>query len=239
MGRESLIDGIKRATDVMISGKTAVVCGYGDVGKGSAQALKSQGAKVIVTEVDPICALQASMEGFQVLTIEDTLGKADIYVTATGNRDVITLEHMNAMKDQAIVCNIGHFDNEIQVDRLEESSAKHINIKPQVDKFTFSSGNSIYLLASGRLVNLGCATGHPSFVMSTSFANQVLAQIDLWRNRDKYENIVYILPKKLDEEVARLHLSKIDAKLTTLTKEQADYINVEVQGPFKKEEYRY
>ena len=237
--RESLIDGIKRATDVMISGKTAVVCGYGDVGKGSAQALKSQGAKVIVTEVDPICALQASMEGFQVLTIEDTLGKADIYVTATGNRDVITLEHMNAMKDQAIVCNIGHFDNEIQVDRLEESSAKHINIKPQVDKFTFSSGNSIYLLASGRLVNLGCATGHPSFVMSTSFANQVLAQIDLWRNRDKYENIVYILPKKLDEEVARLHLSKIDAKLTTLTKEQADYINVEVQGPFKKEEYRY
>ncbi len=237
--RESLIDGIKRATDVMISGKTAVVCGYGDVGKGSAQALKSQGAKVIVTEVDPICALQASMEGFQVLTLEDTLGSADIYVTATGNRDVITLEHMKAMKDQAIVCNIGHFDNEIQVDILETSSATHVNIKPQVDKYTFSSGNSIYLLASGRLVNLGCATGHPSFVMSTSFANQVLAQIDLWENRNSYENIVYTLPKYLDEEVARLHLSKIGAKLTILSKEQADYINVPVAGPFKKEEYRY
>ena len=237
--RESLVDGIKRATDVMISGKTAVVCGYGDVGKGSAQALKSQGAKVIVTEVDPICALQASMEGFQVLTLEDTLGIADIYVTATGNKDVITLEHMGAMKDQAIVCNIGHFDNEIQVDRLEASSATHTNIKPQVDKYTFSSGNSIYLLASGRLVNLGCATGHPSFVMSTSFANQVLAQIDLWENRDGYENIVYTLPKYLDEEVARLHLSKIGAKLTTLSEEQADYINVPVAGPFKKEEYRY
>ena len=237
--RESLIDGIKRATDVMISGKTAVVCGYGDVGKGSAQALKSQGAKVIVTEVDPICALQASMEGFQVLTLEDTLGSADIYVTATGNRDVITLEHMEKMKDQAIVCNIGHFDNEIQVDSLEASSATHTNIKPQVDKYTFSSGNSIYLLASGRLVNLGCATGHPSFVMSTSFANQVLAQIDLWKNRDSYENIVYTLPKYLDEEVARLHLSKIGAKLTILSDEQADYINVPVDGPFKKEEYRY
>ena len=237
--RESLVDGIKRATDVMISGKTAVVCGYGDVGKGSAQALKSQGAKVIVTEVDPICALQASMEGFQVLTLEDTLGTADIYVTATGNRDVITLEHMSAMKDQAIVCNIGHFDNEIQVDSLEASSAIHINIKPQVDKYTFSSGNSIYLLASGRLVNLGCATGHPSFVMSTSFANQVLAQMDLWENRDSYQNIVYTLPKYLDEEVARLHLSKIGAKLTILSDEQADYINVPVEGPFKKEEYRY
>ena len=237
--RESLIDGIKRATDVMISGKTAVVCGYGDVGKGSAQALKSQGAKVIVTEVDPICALQASMEGFQVLTIEDTLGVADIYVTATGNRDVVTLEHMKAMKDQAIVCNIGHFDNEIQVDRLEASDATHSNIKPQVDKFSFSTGNSIYLLASGRLVNLGCATGHPSFVMSTSFANQVLAQIDLWKNRDTYENIVYTLPKHLDEEVAKLHLSKIGAKLTVLSKEQADYINVPINGPFKKEEYRY
>ena len=237
--RESLVDGIKRATDVMISGKTAVVCGYGDVGKGSAQALKSQGAKVIVTEVDPICALQASMEGFQVQTIEDTLGTADIYVTATGNRDVITLEHMRHMKDQAIVCNIGHFDNEIQVDSLEESSATHTNIKPQVDKYTFSSGSSIYLLASGRLVNLGCATGHPSFVMSTSFANQVLAQIDLWNNRENYENIVYTLPKHLDEEVARLHLSKIGAKLTILTDEQADYINVPVEGPFKKEEYRY
>ncbi|HCA50485.1 MAG TPA: adenosylhomocysteinase [Planctomycetaceae bacterium] len=237
--RESLVDGIKRATDVMISGKHAVVCGYGDVGKGSAQALKSQGAKVIVTEVDPICALQASMEGFQVLTLEDTLGSADIYVTATGNRDVITLEHMEAMKDQAIVCNIGHFDNEIQVDSLEASSATHINIKPQVDKYSFSSGNSIYLLASGRLVNLGCATGHPSFVMSTSFANQVLAQIDLWENRESYENIVYTLPKYLDEEVARLHLSKIGAKLTILSDEQADYINVPVEGPFKKEEYRY
>ncbi len=237
--RESLIDGIKRATDVMIAGKTAVVCGYGDVGKGSAQALKSQGAKVIVTEVDPICALQASMEGFQVLTIEDTLGSADIYVTATGNRDVITLEHMSAMKDQAIVCNIGHFDNEIQVDNLESSSATHTNIKPQVDRFTFPSGNSIYLLASGRLVNLGCATGHPSFVMSNSFANQVLAQIDLWKNKDNYEKIVYTLPKHLDEEVARLHLSKIGAKLTILTGDQADYINVPVEGPFKKEEYRY
>ncbi len=237
--RESLIDGIKRATDVMISGKTAVVCGYGDVGKGSAQALKSQGAKVIVTEVDPICALQASMEGFHVLTLEDTLGSADIYVTATGNRDVITLEHMEAMKDQAIVCNIGHFDNEIQVDRLEASHAIHTNIKPQVDKYSFSSGNSIYLLASGRLVNLGCATGHPSFVMSTSFANQVLAQIDLWKNRDGYERIVYTLPKHLDEEVASLHLSKIGAKLTILTEEQADYINVPVDGPFKKQEYRY
>ena len=237
--RESLVDGIKRATDVMISGKTAVVCGYGDVGKGSAQALKSQGAKVIVTEVDPICALQASMEGFQVLTLEDTLGTADIYVTATGNRDVITLEHMEAMKDQAIVCNIGHFDNEIQVDSLEASSASHTNIKPQVDKYTFSSGSSIYLLASGRLVNLGCATGHPSFVMSTSFANQVLAQMDLWENRSSYQNILYTLPKYLDEEVARLHLDKIGAKLTILSDEQADYINVPVEGPFKKEEYRY
>ena len=237
--RESLVDGIKRATDVMIAGKTAVVCGYGDVGKGSAQALKSHGAKVIVTEVDPICALQASMEGFEVLTVEDTLGSADIYVTATGNRDVITLDHMHEMKDQAIVCNIGHFDNEIQVDSLEASPAIHVNIKPQVDKYTFSSGNSIYLLASGRLVNLGCATGHPSFVMSNSFANQVLAQIDLWENRENYENLVYTLPKHLDEEVARLHLSKIGAKLTILSDEQADYINVPVEGPFKKEEYRY
>ncbi len=237
--RESLVDGIKRATDVMISGKTAVVCGYGDVGKGSAQALKSQGAKVIVTEVDPICALQASMEGFNVQTVEETLGSADIYVTATGNKDVITLEHMKSMKDQAIVCNIGHFDNEIQVERLETSDAAHTNIKPQVDKYTFESGNSIFLLASGRLVNLGCATGHPSFVMSTSFANQTLAQIDLLENRETYENKVYTLPKKLDEEVARLHLEKIGAKLTTLTNEQADYIDVPVQGPYKKTEYRY
>ena len=237
--RESLVDGIKRATDVMISGKTAVVCGYGDVGKGSAQALKSQGAKVTVTEVDPICALQAAMEGFNVQTLEDTLGTADIYVTATGNKDIITLEHMENMKDQAIVCNIGHFDNEIQVDRLDSSKAVRTNIKPQVDKYTFSNGNSIYLLASGRLVNLGCATGHPSFVMSNSFANQTLAQIDLWNNKDTYENKVYILPKYLDEEVARLHLSKIGAKLTTLTPDQADYINVSVNGPFKSEEYRY
>ena len=237
--RESLIDGIKRATDVMIAGKTAVVCGYGDVGKGSAQALKSQGAKVIVTEIDPICALQASMEGFNVQTIEDTLGAADIYVTATGNRDIITLEHMEGMKDQAIVCNIGHFDNEIQVDRLDASSATRLNIKPQVDKYSFDSGNSIFLLAAGRLVNLGCATGHPSFVMSNSFANQVLAQIDLWENRGVYENKVYTLPKHLDEEVARLHLSKIGAKLTILSTEQADYINVPIDGPFKNEEYRY
>lgn len=237
--RESLIDGIKRATDVMIAGKTAVVCGYGDVGKGSAQALKSQGAKVIITEIDPICALQASMEGFNVQTIEDTLGVADIYVTATGNRDVITLEHLEEMKDQAIVCNIGHFDNEIQVDRLDASSATRTNIKPQVDRYSFESGNSIFLLAAGRLVNLGCATGHPSFVMSNSFANQTLAQIDLWENRDDYENAVYTLPKHLDEEVARLHLSKIGAKLTILSAEQADYINVPIEGPFKNDEYRY
>lgn len=237
--RESLIDGIKRATDVMISGKTAVVCGYGDVGKGSAQALKSQGAKVIVTEIDPICALQAAMEGFHVKTVEDTLGEADIYVTATGNKDVITLEHMQKMKDQAIVCNIGHFDNEIQVDRLDSSEAERTNIKAQVDKYTFESGNSIYLLASGRLVNLGCATGHPSFVMSNSFANQTLAQIDLWKNRDGYEKKVYTLPKHLDEEVARLHLSKIGCRLTTMSNEQADYIGVSTEGPFKKPEYRY
>ncbi len=237
--RESLIDGIKRATDVMISGKTAVVCGYGDVGKGSAQALKSHGAKVIVTEIDPICALQASMEGFNVNTIESTLGIADIYVTATGNKDVITLEHMQSMKDQAIVCNIGHFDNEIQVDKLDASKAKITNIKPQVDRYTFSTGNSIFLLASGRLVNLGCATGHPSFVMSNSFANQTLAQIDLHKNKEKYENVVYTLPKHLDEEVARLHLSKIGAVLTQLNEDQAEYINVNVEGPYKGEEYRY
>ncbi|MBK64505.1 MAG: adenosylhomocysteinase [Euryarchaeota archaeon] len=238
--RESLVDALKRATDVMIAGKTAVVCGYGDVGKGSAQALKLMGAKVIVTEVDPICALQAAMEGFNVLTVEDTLGSADIYVTATGNRDIITTEHMRKMKDQAIVCNIGHFDNEIQVDALDNlTDVEKINIKDQVDKYTFSNGISIYLLASGRLVNLGCATGHPSFVMSNSFANQTLAQIDLWNNRDNYVNKVYILPKYLDEEVARLHLEKIGCKLTSLSEEQADYINVPVNGPFKKEEYRY
>ena len=238
--RESLIDGIKRATDVMISGKTAVVCGYGDVGKGSAQALKAMGAKVIVTEIDPICALQAAMEGFQVLTIEDTLGSADIYVTTTGNKDVIRLEHMECMKDQAIVCNIGHFDNEIQVESLEQQTGiVHLNIKPQVDKYTFSGGNSIFLLASGRLVNLGCATGHPSFVMSNSFTNQTLAQIDLWKNKDVYENKVYILPKHLDEEVARLHLEKIGCKLTTMTEEQSAYINIAVEGPYKPDHYRY
>ena len=238
--RESLVDSLKRATDVMISGKTAVVCGYGDVGKGSAQALKSHGARVIVTEIDPICALQAAMEGYNVLTMEDTLGKADIYVSATGNKDIITFNHMSKMKDQAIVCNIGHFDNEIQVDVLDNhSTVTKSNIKPQVDKYTFLSGNSIYLLASGRLVNLGCATGHPSFVMSNSFSNQTLAQIDLWKNRDIYENKVYILPKYLDEEVARLHLDKLGCKLTKLSDEQADYINVNVDGPFKKESYRY
>ena len=238
--RESLIDGIKRATDVMIAGKTAVVCGYGDVGKGSAQALKAMGAKVIVTEIDPICALQAAMEGFQVLTVEDSLGSADIYVTTTGNKDVIRVEHMEAMKDQAIVCNIGHFDNEIQVDALEaRSDVEKLNIKEQVDKFTFPEGNSIFLLASGRLVNLGCATGHPSFVMSNSFTNQTLAQIDLWKNKDVYNNEVYILPKHLDEEVARLHLEKIGCRLTTMSDEQAEYISTPVEGPYKSEHYRY
>ena len=238
--RESLVDGIKRATDVMISGKTAVVCGYGDVGKGSAQALKAMGAIVIVTEIDPICALQAAMEGFQVLTLEDTLGTADIYVTATGNKHVITVEHMAAMKDQAIVCNVGHFDNEIQVDTLEErTDVTMLNIKPQVDKFTFPAGNSIFLLASGRLVNLGCGTGHPSFVMSNSFTNQVLAQLDLWEKRGKYENKVFILPKYLDEEVARLHLEKIGCKLTKMSDEQSEYISIPVEGPYKPEHYRY
>ena len=238
--RESLIDGIKRATDVMIAGKTGVVCGYGDVGKGSAQALKAMGAKVIITEIDPICALQAAMEGFEVKTIEETLGVADIYVSATGNKDVIRLEHMEKMKDQAIVCNIGHFDNEIQVDALEaRTDVTKLNIKPQVDKFTFPTNNSIFLLASGRLVNLGCATGHPSFVMSNSFTNQTLAQIDLWKNKDIYENKVYILPKHLDEEVARLHLEKIGCKLTSLTQEQANYISTPIEGPYKSEHYRY
>ncbi|MCA1927231.1 MAG: adenosylhomocysteinase [Calditerrivibrio sp.] len=238
--RESLLDGIKRAMDVMIAGKVAVVCGYGEVGKGSAQALRGQGARVIVTEIDPICALQAAMEGYQVSTVEDTLGIADIYVTATGNKDVITIEHMAKMKDQAIVCNIGHFDNEIQVAQLENyPNIKKINIKPQVDKYIFPDGRAIYLLAEGRLVNLGCATGHPSFVMSASFSNQVLAQIDLWENRDKYKPDVYILPKHLDEEVARLHLEKIGVKLTRLSKEQADYIGVNVDGPYKPSHYRY
>ena len=237
--RESLADGLKRALDVMLAGKVAVVCGYGDVGKGSAASLRAYGARVIVTEIDPICALQAAMEGYEVTTIEDTLGRADIYVTTTGNKDIIRLEHMQAMKDQAIVCNIGHFDNEIQVDALYQSGATRTNIKPQVDKFTFANGNSIFLLAEGRLVNLGCATGHPSFVMSNSFANQTLAQIDLWANKDSYEKKVYLLPKHLDEEVARLHLEKIGVKLTTLTREQADYIGVPVEGPFKPDHYRY
>jgi adenosylhomocysteinase len=238
--RESLADGIKRATDVMLAGKVAVVCGYGDVGKGSAHSLRGMGARVIVTEIDPINALQAAMEGFQVTTIEETLGLGDIYVTTTGNVDVITIEHMRHMKDQAIVCNIGHFDNEIQVDKLnDEPGVQRLNIKPQVDKYTFTSGNSIYLLAEGRLVNLGCATGHPSFVMSNSFANQTLAQLDLWKNKDNYKVGVYILPKHLDEEVARLHLEKIGVKLTTLTQRQADYIGVKVDGPYKPEHYRY
>ena len=237
--RESLADGLKRAMDVMLAGKVAVVCGYGDVGKGSAHSLRAYGARVVVTEIDPINALQASMEGFEVNTVESTLGRADIYVTTTGNKDVITLEHMQAMKDQAIVCNIGHFDNEIQVDKLYNSGATHLNIKPQVDKYTFANGNSIYLLAEGRLVNLGCATGHPSFVMSNSFSNQTLAQIDLWANKDTYEKKVYILPKKLDEEVARLHLEKIGVKLTVLTPDQAAYLNVDVDGPYKPEHYRY
>jgi adenosylhomocysteinase len=239
--RESLVDGIKRATDVMISGKVGVVCGYGDVGKGCAQALRGQGAQVVVTEVDPICALQAAMEGFRVLTLEDTLGWGDIYVTTTGNFDIIRLEHMEKMKDQAIVCNIGHFDNEIQIDKLNNApGVVRTNIKPQVDKYTFPAGNSIYMLAEGRLVNLGCATGHPSFVMSNSFTNQTLAQIDLWQNRETNKpGQVTVLPKHLDEEVARLHLSKVGAKLTVLTQEQADYINVPVEGPFKGETYRY
>jgi adenosylhomocysteinase len=237
--RESLADGIKRATDVMVAGKVAVICGYGDVGKGSAHSLRGMGARVIVTEIDPINALQAAMEGFEVTTIEDTLGRGDIYVTCTGNCEIITLEHMRKMKDQAIVCNIGHFDNEIQMDRLNQSDAKRTNIKPQVDMYTFPTGDSIFVLAEGRLVNLGCATGHPSFVMSNSFANQTLAQLDLWKNKDTYKIGVYTLPKKLDEEVARLHLEKIGVKLTTLTAKQAEYLGVPVEGPYKAENYRY
>ena len=237
--RESLADGLKRAMDVMLAGKVAVVCGYGDVGKGSAHSLRAYGARVVVTEIDPINALQASMEGFEVNTVESTLGRGDIYVTTTGNKDVLTLEHMAAMKDQAIVCNIGHFDNEIQVDRLNTSGAVKLNIKPQVDKYTFANGNAIFLLAEGRLVNLGCATGHPSFVMSNSFSNQTLAQIDLWAHKDTYEAKVYILPKKLDEEVARLHLEKIGVKLTVLTDDQAAYLGVDKMGPYKPEHYRY
>ena len=236
--RESLADGIKRATDVMIAGKVVVVLGYGDVGKGCAHSMRSYGARVLVTEIDPICALQASMEGFEVFAVEESVAEGNIFVTATGNRDVLTLEHMKKMKDQAIVCNIGHFDNEIQVDALNEySGAEKINIKPQVDKYLFDEGHSIFLLAEGRLVNLGCATGHPSFVMSNSFTNQTLAQIELWKN--DYETDVYRLPKKLDEEVARLHLQQLGVKLTKLTKEQADYIGVKVDGPYKSEHYRY
>jgi adenosylhomocysteinase len=237
--RHSLIDGINRALDVMISGKVAVVCGYGEVGKGCAQSLRGQGARVIVTEIDPICALQAAMEGYEVTTIEDTLGRGDIYVTTTGNCDIITLDHMAKMKDQAVVCNIGHFDNEIQVSKLNRCGATKTNIKPQVDKYTFEDGHAIYLLAEGRLVNLGCATGHPSFVMSSSFSNQTLAQLDLWANRSIYKPGVYLLSKKLDEEVARLHLEKIGVKLTTLTEEQADYLGVPVEGPYKPDHYRY
>ncbi|MBI3418013.1 MAG: adenosylhomocysteinase [Verrucomicrobia bacterium] len=238
--RESLADGIKRATDVMIAGKVAVVAGYGDVGKGSAHSLRGFGARVIVTEIDPINALQAAMEGFEVTTMEDTLGIGDIYVTTTGNLDVITIDHILKMKDQAIVCNIGHFDNEIQVDRLNTlKGVKRINVKPQYDKYVLPNGKTIYLLAEGRLVNLGCATGHPSFVMSNSFTNQVLAQLDLWANKDSYKVGVYRLPKKLDEEVARLHLEKIGVKLTKLTKKQADYLGVPTEGPYKAEHYRY
>jgi adenosylhomocysteinase len=237
--RESLADGIKRATDVMVAGKVCVVCGYGDVGKGSSQSLRGLGARVIVTEIDPINALQAAMEGYEVTTLEETLGRGDIYVTTTGNLGVITLEHMRRMKDQAIVCNIGHFDSEIQVDLLNESDAKRIEIKPQVDLYTFPTGNSIFVLAEGRLVNLGCATGHPSFVMSNSFSNQTLAQLDLWEKKDSYKPGVYVLPKKLDEEVARLHLEKIGVKLTRLTAEQAEYIGVPVEGPYKPDHYRY
>jgi adenosylhomocysteinase len=238
--RESLVDGIKRATDVMVAGKVAVVCGYGDVGKGSAASLRGLGARVIVTEIDPINALQAAMEGYEVTTLEETLGRGDIYVTCTGNVDIITVEHMKLMKDQAIVCNIGHFDNEIQMEPLNAlKGVKKLNIKPQVDKYTFESGNSIFILAEGRLVNLGCATGHPSFVMSNSFANQTLAQLDLWKNKDTYKVGIYILPKKLDEEVARLHLEKIGVKLTTLSKKQADYLSVPVDGPYKADHYRY
>jgi len=238
--RESLADGIKRATDVMVAGKVVVVLGYGDVGKGCAQSMRGFGARVIITEIDPICALQAAMEGFEVNTMDNALNEGNIFVTTTGNKDVITVEHLAKMKDQAIVCNIGHFDNEIQVDKLNAyKGIKKINIKPQVDKYVFPEGHSIFLLAEGRLVNLGCATGHPSFVMSNSFSNQTLAQIDLWQNKDNYKVDVYRLSKKLDEEVARLHLEQLGVKLTKLTKEQAEYLGVPLEGPFKPEHYRY
>jgi adenosylhomocysteinase len=240
--RHSLIDGLNRATDVMLSGKVAVVCGYGDVGKGCCQALKGQGCRVIVTEIDPICALQAAMEGYQVLTLDDVLETADIFITTTGNKDIITLEHMRRMKDKAIVGNIGHFDNEVQMERLlHDPKVERINIKPQYDEFVFNDqdGKSILILAEGRLLNLGCATGHPSFVMSASFTNQVIAQIELHTNRDAYDNKVYVLPKHLDEEVARLHLAKLGVKLTKLTKDQAAYLGVPVEGPYKSDHYRY
>ncbi|MBL1146710.1 MAG: adenosylhomocysteinase [Pseudomonadota bacterium] len=235
--RESLVDGIKRATDVMIAGKVAVVCGYGDVGKGSAASLRNQGARVLVTEIDPICALQAAMEGYEVVTMDDVASVGDIFVTATGNVDVITVDHMRAMKDRAIVCNIGHFDSEIQIEALRNH--KWENVKPQVDEIVFPDGKRLIVLAEGRLVNLGCATGHPSFVMSASFTNQVLAQLELWDNHNAYENKVYVLPKHLDEKVAALHLEKIGAKLTKLSKKQAEYLGMEEQGPYKPEHYRY
>ncbi len=235
--KESVIDGIKRATDVMIAGKMVVICGFGNVGKGCAEAFKSQGARVVVTEIDPICALQAAMNGYQILPIEDVVSQADIFITTTGNVDIITIEHMRQMKDCAIVGNIGHFDNEIQVEALR--NLKWTNIKPQVDQITFPDGKRMILLAEGRLLNLGCATGHSAFVMSASFTNQVMAQIELWNNNQKYENKVYILPKELDEKVAHLHLEKLGAKLTKLTKKQADYINVQIEGPFKTNEYKY
>lgn len=235
--RESLVDGIKRATDVMVAGKVAVVCGYGDVGKGCAVSMRGQGARVMITEIDPICALQAAMEGFEVVTMEEAAPRGDIFITATGNADVITLEHMREMKDRAIVCNIGHFDAEIQITALQ-NMAWH-EVKPQVDEVEFPDGKRLIVLAKGRLVNLGCATGHPSFVMSASFTNQVLAQIELWKNHDNYENKVYVLPKKLDEKVAALHLDKVGAHLTTLSDEQAKYIGVSKEGPFKPDHYRY
>jgi len=238
--RESLIDGIKRATDVMIAGKIAVVAGYGDVGKGSSQSLRGQGARVLVTEIDPICALQASMEGYQVVTMEDAAPVGDIFVTTTGCADIICREHMDAMKDQAVVCNIGHFDIEIDVASLnDDSSLKKINIKPQVDQYVWPDGKRMILLAEGRLVNLGCATGHPAFVMSNSFTNQVMAQIDLWANGSKYENKVYVLPKLLDEKVARFHLDKLGVKLTRLSEKQAKYLDIPIEGPYKPDQYRY
>jgi adenosylhomocysteinase len=235
--RESCVDAIRRATDVMMAGKVAMVAGFGDVGKGSAESLRHAGCRVMVSEVDPICALQAAMEGFEVVTMEEAAPRADIFVTTTGNKDIITVDHMRDMKNNAIVCNIGHFDNEIQVEPLR--NMKWTNIKPQVDQIEFPDGKKILLLAEGRLVNLGCATGHPSFVMSASFTNQTLAQIELWENHDKYENTVFVLPKHLDEKVAALHLDKVGAMLSNLSKEQADYIGVEQKGPFKSDAYRY